>query len=248
MMDMSQQISTKEKNTWTRLDPRTKLILLITLPTFLLGNAGGTEMLPYKIIFSLLPFILMLISGNKQKAIFYFLIISLVQVLWTFASSNLHGSLYIVLYIIYGIVMGVFPCMILGVYVLTTTTVSEFITGMERLHFPTFITIPLSVMFRFFPTVQKEASSVNRAMTMRGIRIGKYSLMKNIEYRLIPTLICTLQIGDELSAAALTRGLGAPVKRTSICSIGFKLSDILLLTLCGSAFLVWFLGIVGVNL
>lgn len=35
-----------------------------------------------------------------------------------------------------------------------------------------------------------------------------------LEYRLVPLMVSVVKIGDELSAAALTRGLGAPVKRT----------------------------------
>ena len=52
-----------------------------------------------------------------------------------------------------------------------------------------------------------------------------------MEYRLVPLMISVVKIGDELSQAALTRGLGAPVKRTNICKIGFKAQDVLLLLL-----------------
>ena len=31
-----------------------------------------------------------------------------------------------------------------------------------------------------------------------------------VEYRLVPLMVSVVKIGDELSAAALTRGLGAP--------------------------------------
>ncbi|MBQ5475603.1 MAG: hypothetical protein IIT65_13205, partial [Lachnospiraceae bacterium] len=42
---------------------------------------------------------------------------------------------------------------------------------------------------------------------------------------IIPLLFSSLTIGDELSAAAVTRGLGKPVKRTNVCKIGFGVSD-----------------------
>ena len=38
-------------------------------------------------------------------------------------------------------------------------------------------------------------------------------------------LFSCISIGDELSAAAVTRGLGAPVKRTNVCEIGFHSKD-----------------------
>lgn len=49
-----------------------------------------------------------------------------------------------------------------------------------------------------------------------------------LEYRLVPLIISIVKIGDELSAAALTRGLGAPGKRTDICNIGFHVQDIVI--------------------
>ena len=55
---------------------------------------------------------------------------------------------------------------------------------------------------------------------------------KILEYRFIPMMICSVKIGEELSAAALTRGLGMPVKRTNICEIGFHKADIFFNLLC----------------
>ena len=51
-------------------------------------------------------------------------------------------------------------------------------------------------------------------------------LGKMLEYRFVPMMICSIKIGEELSAAALTRGLGSPVRRTNICNIGFRVIDI----------------------
>lgn len=48
-------------------------------------------------------------------------------------------------------------------------------------------------------------------------------------------MISCVKIGDELSAAALTRGLGAPVKRTNICKIGFGAWVFFALLLCAAA-------------
>lgn len=53
-----------------------------------------------------------------------------------------------------------------------------------------------------------------------------------IEYRLIPLMVSVIKIGDELSAAALTRGLGAPVRRTNVCEIGFHVQDFIAIVVC----------------
>ena len=44
----------------------------------------------------------------------------------------------------------------MGAYLIASTSVSEFIGAMERMHLTEKIVIPLSVIFRFFPTVSEE--------------------------------------------------------------------------------------------
>ena len=63
-------------------------------------------------------------------------------------------------------------------------------------------------------------------MKMRGIRFGGGKASAMLEYRLVPVIMCSVKIGEELNAAALTRGLGGPVKRTNICEIGFHVQDV----------------------
>jgi len=126
-----------------------------------------------------------------------------------------------------------FPSAMMGYYLFSTTKVSEFVLAMEKMHLPQAFIIPFSVMFRFFPTVREEAASIGNAMKMRGIT-GR-GVLKNptamLEYRLVPLLMSVVTIGNDLSAAALTRGLGKEGKRTSVCNIGFRLWDYLFMIL-----------------
>jgi energy-coupling factor transport system permease protein len=97
-------------------------------------------------------------------------------------------------------------------------------------------------MFRFFPTVGEEYAAINDAMRMRGVTFAGGNPAAMLEYRLVPMMICCVKIGEELSAAALTRGLGAPVRRTNIGKIGFHIQDMAALLLCLAglaAFLEW---------
>ena len=68
-----------------------------------------------------------------------------------------------------------------------------------------------------------------------------------LEYRLVPMMTSSVRIGEELSASALTRGLGAPRKRTNICKIGFRAQDRILLCLCLAVFVFWILGLFGLG-
>jgi len=124
------------------------------------------------------------------------------------------------------------PSILMAAYLMSTTTVSEFTAAMQRMHVSEKIVIPLSVMFRFFPTVADEAASIGSAMRMRDIRMGGSNMGKALEYRMVPLMTCCVKIGEELSAAALTRGLGGTVKRTNICKIGFRAQDVIAFAIC----------------
>lgn len=126
------------------------------------------------------------------------------------------------------------PAVMMGYFVIYTTTVSEFIAGMERMRVTPKITIPLSVMFRFFPTVKEELEAINDAMKMRGIGLRSGYVAALLEYKFIPMMICSVKIGEELSQASLTRGLGSGKKRTNICEIGFHAWDYAVMVLCAA--------------
>lgn len=222
------------------VDPRTKMLLLTYVSIFVLGNAGGLYANEFRCVLNYIPLFLLLASGRISTFIKGFVLMAGGYLLQVFLAPNLHGTLGFLCLAIMGIVLRFLPGILTGMYVVSTTSVSEFICAMERMHIPQVITIPLSVMFRFFPTVAEEASSINKAMAMRDIKFGGKKVFKMIEYRLIPMMTCSVKIGQELSAASLTRGLGGPEKRTNICKIGFGWCDFLvaLLLIGGTAYTI----------
>ena len=214
------------------LDPRTKFLLLITMSIFVLGGAGGAIMGGLLPVFCALPAIA-LISAKKFKRAAGYTLLYCLSIMAVFLFGNrAHGFIYFLIMGICGILLRFLPCLMMGSYLVSTTTVSEFTAAMLRMHITEKIIIPLSVMFRFFPTVLDEFKSINAAMKMRGIQFGSVGIAKMIEYRIVPLMTCCVKIGEELSAAALTRGLGGDVKRTNICKIGFRFQDYIVITLC----------------
>ena len=81
---------------------------------------------------------------------------------------------------------------------------------------------------------------------MRDIRFSGKKKGQVIEYRIIPMIMCSVKIGEELSASALTRGLGMPVKRTNICKIGFGFADFVIFMLCLATVIFWIMTLLGV--
>ncbi len=123
------------------------------------------------------------------------------------------------------------PALITAWYVVRTTKIGEFVCAMQKMHIPDGITISLAVVMRFFPTIKEEYTAIRDAMKMRGIMLGGGNVIGMIEYRMIPLLFSCVNIGDELSAAAVTRGLGGKVKRTSVQTLRIGAADILLILL-----------------
>jgi len=228
------------------LDPRTKLLLLVTVSTFVLGGLGG-DRLPFLVpVLCLAVLALLLSAGKYRAAAMYLAVYAAANLAAVLLLPRLSVFLYFLVLGSVGIFSRVMPGVALGAYVVSTTTVSEFTAAMQRMHVSEKITIPMSVMFRFFPTVGEEFSAINAAMRMRGISFGGGNPGKMLEYRLVPLLTCSAKIGEELSAPALTRGLGGETRRTNICRIGFGVQDFAVIALCVCAFAAVGLSYLGV--
>lgn len=220
------------------LDPRTKLLMLITVTSLMLSTGNGGVMNIVKPILSIIPFVLLLTERRWKTAAKYILLYAVCFALERVALHILTGVASFLLLAVCSIMTRFAPGIMMGAFLISSTSVSDFIAAMKRMHISEKIIIPLSVIFRFFPTIGEENAAINDAMRMRGIRFGGKHPGKMLEYRLIPLMISVVKIGDELSAAALTRGLGAPVKRTDICKIGFHVQDIIMILLCAAGFIL----------
>lgn len=214
------------------LDPRTKILLILTITSVVIGGGNSGLLLIVKPVLTAVPLLLFLAEEQWKAAVTYVFIYSAAYLGELFLVPLTHGFLNFLVVACCGIFSRFMPGIAAGAYLVNSTTVSEFMAAMEHMHLPQKLTIPLSVMFRFFPTVTEEYGAIGDAMRMRGIRFGGGKPMKMLEYRVVPLMVSCVKIGDELSAAALTRGLGAPVKRTNICKIGFSARDGIAILLC----------------
>lgn len=201
-----------------RLDPRTKMVMLFAVSTVLLLGGNGGAMFAVRTAMLLFPFGLLAISGLMLAAYLGS------YALAAFAAPTLEGIANAITVATATVVSRFVPTLALAYFVFATTTVSEFMAAMGRMRIPDWIAIPLSVLFRFFPTLGQEARAINAAMRMRNItpisRGASY-----VENCLVPLMSCAVSIGEDLSAAALARGLGAPWPRTNTGSVGFALVD-----------------------
>ena len=115
------------------------------------------------------------------------------------------------------------PCVIAGAYAFSTTTMGEFVCAMRKMRLPEGVIITCSVVIRFFPTIAEDYRQIKSAMTLRGMSSGWKDMIfrpfRSLEYILIPLLLNSSTVAQDLSIAALTKGIGMPGRHTSIAEI-----------------------------
>jgi energy-coupling factor transport system permease protein len=213
-----------------KLDPRTKFYMILIVSAVVMMSATTPFLWGVRIAMTLIPIILLIIEKRYTSAFgFAFLYIAALVLTFAFLSEESTGIFKSLLTGYSGIVVQFMPCLITAWYVIRTTKIDEFMSAMQKMKLPDGITISLAVVMRFFPTIKEEYSSISDAMKMRGISFGGGNAAKMVEYRMIPLLFSCVNIGDELSAAAITRGLGGKVKRTSVEELRLRFVDWLLI-------------------
>lgn len=134
------------------------------------------------------------------------------------------------------------PCIITGAYAFSTTTIGELTAALRRMHVPESVIIPCAVVVRFFPTVGEDYRQIRAAMALRGIAEGRGALllhpMQSLEYVLMPLLMNSNNVAQDLSAAALTKGIGLPGRHTCMTELRLTVWDFLYPALCTLP-LVW---------
>ena len=213
------------------LDPRTKLFLAVVANSVILSAP-----LVYSVFMVAVPTVLLLFEKKWRFSLLFFSFYLVAAFGFSYLKTmdvGLAGTLVVSTLMLVSHMM---PMGVVFYYVMTTTKVNEFMAGMSRMHLPNKVTIPLAVMARFFPTVFDESRAIGHAMRMRGIRLFSLRTLTNplsiLEYRLVPLLVSITKIGDELSIAAVTRGLSPETRRSCIVKIEFHFQDVVVFVYC----------------
>lgn len=210
-----------------RLDPRTKLgILAITSISVFLNRSIVIECL-----FVSIPLLLLFFSGNIKKALRYgslFLLLLFVQL---FLVQHLPVNVGGIVYMFDFYIRKLIPCFMLGNYLITTTNVSSFLAAVSRFHLPKGFTIALSITLRYFPTMNEEWKAIRDAMALRGISASIAGVLahpiKTMEYIYVPMLVSASHISDEISQAAITRGIDHVGRRSCLVETRFTVWDVI---------------------
>lgn len=200
-----------------KLDPRTKLYMLLIVNVISLSHAS-TWMEMLLVALGCVVLILYKCFGLLKRFVFAYGVLLIFEMIIMNHPSQ-----------IVSIVLGFFtvfkrflPMIMYGSIMIKTTSVGELTLAMEKLRLSRKIVIPICVLFRFFPTVIEEWRSIREAMRLKDIR---YTPITLVEYTMVPLLNASIKIGEELSAAALSRGFTDFRERTYLVDIRLKFID-----------------------
>jgi len=205
-------------------------VVLISLVSFILSSHMGISIL------FIIMLILMISNNMKDKAIQmvwrYMILLILYETLDTLQIPYLTMmfSLIILLFI------RVLPAYMSCIFMLNKMPMNEMMTSLENMYIPQMIIIPFAVVYRYIPTIIYEISCVKVSLKMRGLNTSLTGIilhpMKTIENFIIPLLIRSSKISDELSAASLCKGLDITNKRTCLSDVRFQISDTIYCFIC----------------
>ena len=189
------------------LDPRAKLYLLLVANLMLFFHVGLATQIVMVVLF-LLP---LLAAARWRTALNFGVTYAVLTALGMLDPDALGLPwLHVVSALAVGVTM-MLPCFITGAYTFTTTSASAFICAMRRMRVP------------------EDYRQIRNAMALRGIASGGWGLVRHpaqsLEYILIPLLMNATNVAQDLSVAALTKGLGREGEHTSRTLIRMTVVD-----------------------
>ncbi len=224
------------------LDPRTKLFLILLCVLSAMFAPG----LVWQLALVALIGVLAAAGGKWRYALRGMAAYALICVFTVWCMGVLTGTWRTMFVAFLGLVHKVYACGMLAGLVIATTKVGEFLSAMARLRCPKKLTIPLAVMLRYLPTIREDGRFIRDAMRLRDVSPTFWGFLKapamTVNCIYVPLLTAASKAADELSVAAVTRGIENPKPRTSLVKIRMGAADYLTVALFAAFLAAEFLG------
>ena len=211
-----------DRDTWIhRLDPRTKIFLLIgmfVLPFVFLNPLYELAVLVLILFFGYLAKVL----ENLRRIWFILVTIAVVTViLWSiFGSGQTPLFLFVELEaLLYGlsIALRIDTTVIAGMIFLSITRNEEVAIGLVRLGIPYRFAFAVSTALRLVPTIAATGFTIGQAQRSRGLDLESGNLVQRIRKHvplLVPIFVSTIRSTNVFSMALESKGFGAGSGRT----------------------------------
>lgn len=198
------------------LDPRAGLVLLLLSNIVVFFQESA---LPGNVCILLFALLLLVYGQGRAawKSSIFFLVIVLLQ---RYVFPIAPGWVIFLLAIPLNYGRRMLPCIMAGVLLIKTNTMHRLILAMRKLHFPQSLIIPIAVAVRYFPALKEEFLHIREAMKLRRV-----SWIQRIEGCIVPLTLSASNTAEELSQAAVTRGIENPGPKTSAEKLQLRVSD-----------------------
>lgn len=207
----------------TGLDPRTKIVVLVTVIIVVFSFPGNLVMgiaVAGCILLFLIDGLVLQLVGFAAVYLFLTAIqFLLLPRVGATAAMMLAGFVY------FKVLM---PIALPADYLMRTTSVQEVLAAAKKMRVPEKIRIGFAIIMRYLPVVGQNFRQVRDAMKLRDLR----GLGTRVEAVYVPMLINTVQAAEDLSTAACTRGIENPGDKTSFVKVGLRTRDFLVITSC----------------
>lgn len=232
-----------KKNTGAvHFDPRTKLFVLFM--GILVVIFARTACVQYCFVL-LLTGLGMLCSKWRMSVIGLLIYAGMQAIIWYAGYAMAGNTIGIMLIAGIGFYTKIFPTGMAAGILLSTTTVSELLATAVWMHIPRTIYIPMAVMCRYFPVVKEDWRYIRGAMRLRGIYLSPKGFLTKpaitVECLYVPLMMSASKAADELSAAAVSRGIENPQHRTCLIDLRWRFTDSAAMLLFGAFTLAMFI-------
>lgn len=120
------------------------------------------------------------------------------------------------------------PPILCGLILAKAIKLSEFLTALANMRLSKKLILPLAVAFRYFPTLKTEAKSIQENLLLRNMKPSLLHPLRSMESYLVPLLMRSLKVSDELSRSALCRGYNLEGSRGELVSVTLQPFDYVL--------------------
>ena len=214
-------------------DVRTLLLLDILIMICMLISGKPEVTLSSFIVAAAVPVITGLYGALVCYAILFAVFFSYYQLIFHLKLPVVHSAFFSVIGILAFIVQRIIPFMLLGTVIQKQKNISEITTALERMHLPKGIILSIAVMFRYFPSIKDDLFIIIDAMKLKGLYTSKRAALihpiRTMEFVLVPMLFKSLKTAEELSCAALVKGIENTGHKTSYFDVRLRAADTVLL-------------------
>lgn len=134
---------------------------------------------------------------------------------------------------------------LLGISLSKLASMQDLLAALQAMGAPQAVLIPCMVVLRFFPTIRRDASHLMESLKTRRVLAGRGYALRHpalvCELLVVPLLMRSVRVSDELAASALVRGLGGEIRPTMLHPLSFGVKDAVVtaLTLASIGVLAW---------